>query len=91
MHPFQPTPTVLDYSQRAHRLRPLLWSALRMLLILAILPIFWFCATAYVDREYTKMSAGMTRVQVDRQLWAFASYPDPGYSGLAPGQFGIRY
>jgi hypothetical protein len=33
----------------------------------------------------------MTRTQIDKRLWAFRSYPFPQYSGLGPGQSGIRY
>jgi hypothetical protein len=85
--------TKLDYARqpRQKQLRRLLWPVMRVLLILTIPLGVWVLAKAYVDHQYGKLTLGMTRIQVDRQLWAFASYAEPGYGGLTTGQFVIRY
>jgi hypothetical protein len=78
---------------RAHRsgatLR-LVWPTAFLLLLLATPIIFYVWVHAYLENKWGALRPGMTRVQVDRELGAFRSYPSQ-YSGLGPGQFVIRY
>jgi hypothetical protein len=61
------------------------------LAILAILALFSLGTIGYVDRQWRALKPGMTRTQVNQQLWAFTSFPNPQYQGLTPGQYVIRY
>ena len=80
----------LAYGEKPPRLP--LWRAARRALAVFAIPIaFWFVTIGYVDRQWRALAPGMTPAQVNQKLWAFASYPNPKYQGLSPGQYVIRY
>ena len=64
--------------------------AILLLAIVAIaaLPL---AANLYAEAMYSGLRSGMTRVNVNRHLWAFASRPNTTYQGIGPGYFVVRY
>jgi len=93
MHQAESSSVQLDYEWQPRRvsLRRLARPALLVLLVLAAPVVFWLTTIAYVEQQWRMLTPGMARAQVDRQLWAFKSYPNPPYQGLGPGEFMVRY
>jgi hypothetical protein len=81
----------LDYA-RAPRRRAMPRKRILLIAAFVSLPILLALASfVYVSYKREAVAAGMTRKQVDAELWAFRSYPLTSYGGLDPGQVCIVY
>jgi hypothetical protein len=69
--------------------------ALRIIALLLSVPVvivgLEFGAYQYASGKYRGLTPGMTRAEVNRHLWAFASYQNTRYQGAGSGRIVIRY
>ena len=81
----------LDYSPRSRGVKRVWVSLIGLLaLVLVLITSLPLAANWYASVMYSGLKPGMTRANVDRHLWAFASSPT-AYQGIGPGYFVVRY
>ena len=62
----------------------------RIAIVLAVLTLLVRAPYVYINHKRAALSPGMSRKQVDAELWAFRSYPF-AYNALDPGQVQVVY
>jgi hypothetical protein len=86
-------PKTLNYGVRSNS--AILRAAERLVVLLLLGCVVYFASVAwaegYAHRKYGVLSPGMSRANVDQQLWALRSRPRAGFQALGPGYSEVGY